>query len=140
LAILPSAVDGRPVVETPDAERSTAADPSLARAVAGLALGYIASDGGADWAVASVARLRPGTWSDAFWRDWRDTYDEGVCGTYGGVAGRASATIAGREVDIATCGPLRTYHVHLAGQDVVVSVTTSGERRFGEQLMRGLRP
>jgi hypothetical protein len=128
------------VVETPDAERASAADPSIARAVDRLALAYVASESAADWAVVSVVHLRPGTWSDAFYRDWRDTYDSGVCSTRGGVGGHASATIGGREVDIATCGPLRTYHVHLAGRDEIVSIASVGERRYGEQLVADLRP
>ena len=140
LSLLPRTVGGRPIVETPDAERSTSADPSVARAAQRLALGYVASADAADWAIASVVRLRPGTWSDAFYRDWRDSYDAAVCAARDGVAGNASATIGGRLVDIATCGPLRTYHVHLAGEDVIVSVASVGAGGYGEQLMAGLRP
>ena len=138
--MLPAAVGGRPIVETPDAERSTAADASVARDVERLAVGYVASANAADWAIASVAALRPGAWSDAFYRDWRDSYDSAICAPRGGVAGNASVTIGGRVVDIATCGPLHTYHVHLPTRDVIVSVASVGDGRYGEQVMAGLRP
>ncbi len=140
LALLPAAVDGRPIVETTDAESAGASDPSIAAAAARLAMGYVESASGADWAIMSVVALRPGAWSEAFFRDWRDTYDAGVCGSHGGVGGNASATIAGRVVYITTCGPIRTYHVHLPGHDVVVSVAAVGDGRYGERVMAGLRP
>ena len=140
LALLPAAVDGRPIIETPDAEAAGASDPSIAGAAGRLAMAYVESAGGADWAIMSVVALRPGVWNEAFFRDWRDTYDAGVCGSHGGVGGNASATIAGRVVYITTCGPIRTYHVHLTGPDVVVSVAAVGDARYGERVMGGLRP
>ena len=74
-------------------------------------------------------------------RDWRDTYNEGACGQAGGVAGNAQADLGGRTVYIATCaGGLRVYHAYLPERGVIVSLLSVGERRFGEQLMGGLRP
>jgi hypothetical protein len=140
LAVLPAAVDGRPIVETLDAEHASAAEPSVARAAEALAMGYVSSAAGTDWAVVSVVRLRPGAWSDAFFRDWRDTYDAGVCASQGGVGGNASATIGGREVAIATCGALRTYQVHLPGPGLLVAVASAGDGRYGERVVAGLRP
>ena len=50
-------------------------------------------------------------------------------------------SIDGRTVYIATCaGGLRTYHAYLPERGVIVSLLSVGERRFGEQLMAGLRP
>ena len=72
--------------------------------------------------VASVVKLKPGVFSDEFFRDWRDSFDEGVCGQAGGVTGNAQATMDGRTVYIGTCeGGVHTYHVHLEGPDVIVS-------------------
>lgn len=140
LAILPPTVGGRAITETPDAEHGSVADPAIARAAARLAMGYVSSASGSDWAIVSIVALRPGVWSDGFFRDWRDTYDASLCEPQGGVGGHAVATIGGREVDIASCGSLRTYHVHLPGPDVVLSVAAVGEARFGELVMAGLRP
>jgi len=132
-------VDGALIVETPEAAFGSVGDPSIARVAARLATGYAVSESGDDWAVISVVALRPGTWSEDFYRDWRDSYSAAVCEQEGGVGGRAVATIGGREVDIATCGALRTYHVHLPDDDLVISVASVGDARFGEQVMAGLR-
>jgi hypothetical protein len=86
-----------------------------------------------------VAHLRPGVYSDAFFRDWRDSYDEGACGQAGGVAGNAEAELGGRTVHITSCaGGLLVYHAYLPERDVAVSVISVGEARFGEQLMAGV--
>ena len=139
-ALLPEKVAGVPIVETPEAEGASVIEPAIARAVVRLATGYAVSASGSDWAVVSVAALRPGVWSDGFFRDWRDTYDTGVCAQTGGIGGRAAVTIAGRDVEITSCGALHTYHVHLTGRDVLLSVTSVGDTRFGEQVVAGLRP
>jgi hypothetical protein len=83
----------------------------------------------------------PGTWSEAWFRDWRDSYDEGACGQAGGVAGNAEAALGGRTVYIGTCaGGLRTYHAWLEGRGLLVSAFSVGKGRYGERLMAGLRP
>ena len=88
-----------------------------------------------------MAHLRPDVYSDAFFRDWRDSYDEGACGQAGGVAGRAQITLGGRPVYITTCtGGLRVYHAYVPEREVVVSLFSLGGGRFGEQLLDGLRP
>jgi len=140
LAVLPETIGGAPVVETPEAEYGSVGDPAIARIAERLATAFVVSPSEADWAVVSVVALRPGTWSEALFRDWRDTYSAGVCEQEGGVGARASAEIGGREVHIVTCGALRTYHVHLPGRDVIVSVAAVGDGRFGERMMAGLRP
>jgi hypothetical protein len=140
LAVLPESVGGARLVDTPEAAFGSVGDPSVARVAARLATGYAVSESGDDWAVVSVVALRPGAWSEEFYRDWRDSYSAAICEQEGGIGGRAVATIGGREVDIATCGALRTYHVHVADGDLVVSIASVGEARFGEQVMAGLRP
>jgi hypothetical protein len=84
-------------------------------------------------------KLKPGVFSDAFIRDWRDSIDQGVCGQAGGVSGNAQATMDGRTVYIGTCeGGVHTYHVHLDGPDVIISANSVGDGRLGEQLMDSL--
>jgi hypothetical protein len=139
LAILPADVDGVPVTQEPDSFALAAADPAFATNVGSAAFGIVVD--GNDLASGVVARLRPGRYSDGLFRDWRDTYDAGACAPTGGVAGNAQADMGGRTVYITTCaGGLRTYHAYVPERDVIVSLFSVGDRRFGEQLMGGLRP
>jgi hypothetical protein len=139
LAVLPEAIGDVPVTEEPTSFADAVTDPSFAANVASAAFG-IAVDG-ADLASGVVAHLRPGVFSDAFFRDWRDSYDRGACAQAGGVTGHAEAQLGGRTVYITSCaGGLRTYHAAIPDRDLVVSLFSVGERRFGEQLMAGLRP
>ena len=86
-------------------------------------------------------RLRSGGISDAQFRAWRDTFDAGACPQAGGVSGHAEATIGGRTSYIGTCaGGLTTYHTLIAGAGLLVSVSSVGEHRLGEQVIAGLRP
>ena len=59
------------------------ADPTLGGSVAGLAVaaafGPLPTDTMLDYVVVTLARLRPDIFDDAFFRDWRDTFDEAVC-------------------------------------------------------------
>jgi hypothetical protein len=139
LGILPADLGGVAVVLEPMAFAEAAADAAFAANVDAAAFG-IAVDG-EDLSSAVVAQLVPGTFSQAFFRDWRDSYDEGACSQAGGVAATAETELAGRTVHITTCaGGLRTYHAWVEERGVVVSAFSLGERRFGEQLMAGLRP
>jgi hypothetical protein len=100
----------------------------------------LVADGG-NLASGVVARLRPGVYSEALFRAWRDTYNNGACDAAGGLVGNAEAQLGGRTVFIATCAEgLLVYHVYVPESDVLVSLFSVGERRFGEQLMDGLRP
>ena len=141
LEILPAELDGLPVTSAPEAAADIGSDPDLVRAGERLALGLVVDPAG-ELAVAAVIALRPGVFSEAFWRDWRDSYDAGACAQAGGGRGNAEATMGGRLVHIGTCeGGARTYHVRLEGRNVLVSITAIGDvRRLGEQLVRGLRP
>jgi len=139
LSILPAAVDGASVTAEPDSFPDAAADPDFAANV-GSAVFAIVVDGG-DLASGVVAHLRPGVYSDVFYRDWRDTYNQGACAQAGGVVGNAEATLGGRTVHITSCaGGLLVYHAYLPERDVLVSLFSLGDRRFGEQLMRELHP
>ena len=140
LELLPAELDGLPVASAPEAAADIQADPDLVAAGERLALGLVVDPAG-ELAVAAVIALRPGVFSDAFWRDWRDSYDAGACAQAGGVRGNAEATIGGRLVHIGTCeGGARTYHVHLEDRNVLVSVTAIGDvRRLGERVVSGLR-
>jgi hypothetical protein len=142
LAVLPTQVDGVPL----EADAATAADvtgdPALARSASALGVAIAIAPGAsatADLAVVWVVQLRPGVFNEAFFRNWRDTYDQAACAAAGGVDGHAQTVIAGRETRIGTCaGGVRTYHIHLVDRDLLVSITAAGERRFGELVAAGL--
>jgi hypothetical protein len=139
LAVLPADLGGVPVTDVADAFAAAANDPSFRRNVARAAFPVVVS--GQDLASGVVAQLIAGRFTDQFFRDWRDTYDEGACAQAGGVAGNAETTFGGRTVYIGTCaGGLRTYHAWLEDRNVIVSLFSVGEGRYGEQLMAGLRP
>lgn len=139
IAILPAAVAGQPVVLESQAFADAITDPAFATNVEAAAFGVVVA--GNDLSSAMVARPVPGAWSEAWFRDWRESYDEGACGQAGGVAGTAEAQLGGRTVFIGTCaGGLRTYHAWLEDRGLLVSAFSVGEERYGEQLMAGLRP
>jgi hypothetical protein len=140
LGVLPGDVDGLAITESPEGEASAATAPQLSSLATGFASGLIADPGGADWAFAVVIALRPGVMSDGAFRTWRDSFDEGACSQAGGVTGHAEAELGGRNVYITSCGGgVHTYHVWLAARQRLVSISAVGERRFGEQLMKGIR-
>ena len=140
LAVVPGNVAGFAIVESPDAEASVAAGPELSAVATGFAAGLAADPAGSDWAFVVVVALKPGAMTDAVFRSWRDSYDEGACSQAGGVGGHAEAELGGRPAYITSCGGgVRTYHVWLAARQRVVSVSAVGPRRFGEQLVTGIR-
>jgi hypothetical protein len=109
-------------------------DPALALEVASIAvaLAIAPSASGDDFAVVSVIKPRGAAGNDAWFRDWRDTYDQGACGQAGGVVGNAEAQIGGGTVYIGSCGAgVRTYHTRLVASGIVVSITALGTRRLG---------
>jgi hypothetical protein len=139
LAVLPADVGGVAVAYESQAFADAVADTAFVQSVEAAAFA-VAVDG-EDLASAVVARPRGGLYSDAFFRDWRDSYNEGACGQAGGVAGNAETQIGEQTVYIGTCaGGLRTYHAWLADRGLLISAFSLGDRRFGEQLMAGLRP
>jgi hypothetical protein len=143
LSVLPDAIGGVPVNADPATAADIAAEGSIAPFVSALALatafGPAATDSAGDYVVVTVARLRPNTFSDLFFRGWRDTFDRAVCDQAGGVAGSAETQIAGRQTFIGTCaGGVHTYHVHLTTGDLIVSMQGLGPGRFGERIVAGL--
>jgi hypothetical protein len=139
LSILPATIEGASVKSEPDSFSEALADPDFVANVGSAAFAIVV-DGG-DLASGVVAHLRPGVYTDAFYRDWRDSYNQGACSQAGGVVGNAEADLGGRTVHITSCaGGLLVYHAYLPERDVVVSLFSLGDRRFGEQLMRGLQP
>jgi hypothetical protein len=140
LGYLPATVGSIAVVYSPDATQSVLNDAALARSASAIAYGLAIDAATNDFVIAAAARLRDGVFSDAFYRDWRSTYDRGACAQAGGVAGKAETTIGGRVVHIGTCnGGAHTYHVYLELPRVMISATSVGSKRFGEQLISTLR-
>ena len=139
LDLLPDAVAGHPIEEAPEAAAESTADALLAQSAESIAVGIAADPATSSFAVASVVHLKPGVFNEEFFRDWRDSFDQGVCEQAGGVSGNAEAEIEGRTVYIGTCaGGVHTYHVYLEGRDAIVSVNSVGDARLGEELMKDL--
>lgn len=142
LAVAPSSVDGIDVVFDAQTTAELAANPELAGDASAIATGLAIApgEGGAeDLAIVNVVRLRPGVFSDEWFRDWRDSYDEGACGQAGGQIGKAESELGGRTVHIGSCeGGVLTHHVWLEATDLVVSVTSLGSRRLGERIVAAL--
>jgi hypothetical protein len=142
LAILPTSVDGAAIQAAPETASGMITDPDLARSASAVAVGIVVAPGASgseELAVASVIQLRPGVFDDAFFSQWRLDYDEAACTPAGGVASHAQEVIGAHTVELTLCRQgARTYQAHLAG-DVLISVTSVGDRGFGERIMAGLR-
>lgn len=143
LDVLPTEIDGAALEPDPTTAAQIATDPTLAGSAEAIAVALAISPGtssGDDLAIVSVIRLRPGVFSDAWFRTWRATYDAAACEVAGGVRGQPSEVeIGGRTAYVGTCaGDARTYHVHLADPTLIVSVTAAGARGFGELVVAGL--
>lgn len=141
LSVLPASVKGAPLVENADGEAHDLTDPALAGQASALAAALVIDTATGDFAYATVVRLRPGVFSDAYFRSWRETFDVGACSQASGVAGSsAEATIAGHVTFIGHCvGGILTYHVHLVLDDLIVSISSLGDQRFGQLVVEGLR-
>jgi hypothetical protein len=139
LAVLPEEVDGAPVARVPLAFEE-ASDLSDFTTSIGSAVFFVAA-GAADLVSGLVAKPRDGVYSEDWYGDWRETYDDGACAQAGGIGGRAEAAIGGRPVSITTCaGGMRVYHAWVEEQGVVVSLLAIGDNRLGEKVMASLRP
>ena len=138
LETLPAELDGLPLLFSAEGIEAARTDPAVARDVEAIAAGLLADPAG-DFAFATVARLRPNVMSEEFFRDWRDSYDAAACEPAGGIVGHAESELGGRPVFIATCGEgLRTYHTFDEERNLVVSISSLGDRRFGERLLEGM--
>jgi hypothetical protein len=94
-----------------------------------------------DLAVASVVRLRDPSKDDAWFRDWRDSYDTAACANAGGVARNSQTDIGTHTVFIGSCaGGSFTYHTRVAGGAIVISITSIGATHLGETIMERLAP
>jgi hypothetical protein len=142
LGVLPETVGGLPLVENPETEGASAGDPQLIEIGDGFATAFALDPATSEFVYAIVVRLKEGQMGDERFRDWRDSFDLGACSQAGGVVGNAQAEIDGRTVYIGTCdGGVRTYHVWLAEQNLLVSASAVGEeKRLGEDLVENLRP
>jgi hypothetical protein len=139
LGVLPADIDGNAVTAEEQSFDEAAADPAFADHVARAAFAIVTSAN--DLASGVVAELRPGLLDESFFTDWRETYNDGACSQAGGVATNAETQLGGRTVWIATCaGGLTVYHTQIPDRDLVVSLFSLGEGRYGERLMRDLRP
>ena len=140
LEVLPPDIDGRAIEFSSEGSNAAAADPGVAIAAEAVGYGVAGDRATGDLVVVAVTRLKPGVFGDAFFRGWRDSYDEAVCASSGGVSGNAEAELAGRPVHIGTCAENgRTYHAWLGRRRVVVSAFSVGDERLGEQVMVALR-
>jgi hypothetical protein len=141
LRFLPSSVGGLPVNYSAEATQEVVTDQTLVVTAARVAYGMAVDPATGDLVVAAVVELRDGVYGDAFYRDWRTTYDGAACAPAGGAVGHAEATLGGRTVYIGTCtGGAHTYHTYLDRAGVLVSATSVGAKRFGELLVANLRP
>lgn len=95
-----------------------------------------------DYAVVTVARLRPAVFDDEWFRDWRETFDEGVCQQAGGVdPGHSEIELAGREVFRSTCvGGVVMHHVWLPETQSIVSIQGAGALDLGREVIERLEP
>jgi hypothetical protein len=140
LAILPASIDGAPLTEALDEAALALTDPALPRIATALDVGVAINTASADLVTAHVVKLRPEAFTEATYRQWRDSFDEGACAGAGGVRGVAEATIDERTVHITSCVDRQlAYHVWLTEQDILISASSIGEGRFGEKLMDNLR-
>ena len=142
LQVLPATVAGIAMPPSPDTAAGMIDDPGLAANASAVAVGVVAGPGasqGDDFAISTVVQLRPGVFSDAFYRDWRASYDTAACEPAGGVASQVERQIGTHTVEVTDCAEgARTYHTHLPG-DRLVSITAVGDRKFGDLVMAGLR-
>ena len=140
LEFLPASINGIDVVESIDEATEALADPALPRIASAMDAGIAVDSGTGNLVAAWVLRLRPDTFTDAIYRQFRNAYDEGRCQAAGGVVASVETTIDDRAVHITTCVQgLRTYHVWLEDSGVLISAWSVGAGKFGEILMSNLR-
>jgi hypothetical protein len=141
LAILPPTVGGQGITEVPEVEANLVTDPNLVANAGGLAVALGVDINSGEFAYVAVIQLKPLVFSNAFYLSWRQSYDAGACSQSNGLTGTSLSTIAGRQVFVGTCaGGATTYHVHLAGPDRLVSITSVGASHFGALILAGLKP
>lgn len=142
LEVFPAQIDGVTLEADPTTAAEVASDLLLAESALSIAVALAVApgpSGSEDLAVASVIRLRPDVFDEAFYQEWRDTYNEAACDIADGVQSEDETEIGGRTAYVGTCvGGAQTYHTYLEDQGFIVSITATGERRFGELILAGL--
>lgn len=142
LEVFPVAVDGVTLEPDPATATEIAGDPLLVDAALSIAVAVAVAPGSSDsedFAVASVIRLRPDVYDEAFYQEWRDTYDEAACEVADGVESGTETQVGDRVVYETRCsGGAETWHTYLVDQGFLVSITGTGERHLGELIMAGL--
>ena len=142
LEVLPAEIEGAALIPDPATASQVATDPSVAQTALGVAVAIVVAPGASgseDVAVASVVRLKPDVFDEAFYQEWRDGYNEAACEVADGVVTDDQQAIVGRTVYIATCtGGAQAYHTYLEDQGFIVSITSTGPRAFGDAIMAGL--
>ena len=140
LDYLPETIGGVEVTEAPDEAALALADPGINEIATALDVGLVVDQASGNLVTAHVVRLREGAFGDETFRQWRNSFDDGACARAGGVVGRLEVPLAERNVHVTSCaGELRTYHVWIADEDLLISAASVGEGRFGELLMTALR-
>jgi hypothetical protein len=136
---LPATVEGFGRTRVPESDAIAQNDPLVVGAADAVVTALYTDPADGQFAHATLVHLRPGVFSDAFVRSWRDAFDASVCQPAGGVGGRAEATIGGRKAFIDSCVEgVRTYHIWLERSSVLVSVSSVGERLLGEKVAAAL--
>jgi hypothetical protein len=144
LDLVPAAEAGATVTFDAETTASVAGDPGLARDVDFLAIGLARPNGATledpNFAVVNLVRLRDsGASDDAWFRDWRDSYDKAACEQAGGVARNAETEVDTLVVFTAACaGGAFTYHVRIADGVVVLSMTSIGPKDLGRRIVEKL--
>ena len=142
LAVLPRSVAGFAMQPAPQTAATMIANADFQRSASALAVGYVIAPGNSrsdDLAISSVIRLRPGTFDDTFYANWRASYDAAACDPAGGVSSHIQQVNGQHQVEVTVCAKgARTLQTHLAG-DILVSITAVGDRKFGDLVMNGLR-
>ena len=148
LRFVPPSGDGIDLTFDPDTTSSVAADPGLGADISALAIGlYTRRTAGAsaspsgDLVIVNVANLRDPAADDAWFRSWRDSYDQAACANAGGVVRHAETTLGGKTFFVGSCAAGSfTYHVRLPAVGIVVSLTSIGPGRLGEEIVRRMAP
>jgi hypothetical protein len=141
LEVLPTLVDDVPLVPDPETAAEVAADPLLAESALAIAVALAVSPTTTtdDLAVANVIRLRPEVFDEAFYQEWRDTYNEAACEVADGVESETSTLVGGLPTYIGSCvGGTKTYHTYLEDQGFIVSVTSTGPRDLGQAIIAAI--
>lgn len=135
---MPASIEG--IELTPDAETAAEIATTIDReaGVEGIAVAIYPSL--EDYAVVTVARLRPAVFDEEWFRDWRETFDAGVCQQAGGVdPGHSEIEVAGRQVFRSTCvGGVVMHHLWLPETQSIVSIQGAGALDLGRRIIESL--